>query len=70
MDVNEEGTEAAAATGGVMMMRAMMIPVVFTVDRPFIFVIQDTNTHLIKHESRTLNIAAHVCNTRYKHASH
>jgi serine protease inhibitor len=47
-DVNEEGTEAAAATG-VVMTRAMAVappkpPVVFRADHPFLFLIRDEAT--------------------------
>lgn len=44
VDVNEEGTEAAAATGVIMMTRCAMpmdLPVEFKCDRPFLFVIHD-----------------------------
>lgn len=47
VEVNEEGTTAAAATAGVMMTRAIMIeppPKLFTVDRPFLFLIRDVRT--------------------------
>lgn len=45
VEVNEEGTEAAAATGAVMMMRCMpMPPLEFTCDHPFIFTIQHNST--------------------------
>jgi serpin B len=42
VQVNEEGTEAAAATGAIMMMRSMPLPVpVVKVDHPFLFAIVD-----------------------------
>lgn len=48
VDVNEEGTEAAAATGVVMAPRGMaprpQQPKVFHADRPFVFMIRDTAT--------------------------
>lgn len=46
VEVNEEGTEAAAATGIVMALSAAMpgAPVSFTADRPFVFFIRDTAT--------------------------
>ncbi|MBN2212050.1 MAG: serpin family protein [Sedimentisphaerales bacterium] len=45
VDVNETGTEAAAATAVVMAARAMpKPPVVFRADRPFIFLIRDNAT--------------------------
>lgn len=46
--VNEEGSEAAAATGMVMMMRSMpMPPMEFKVNRPFLFMIKDKLTGLV-----------------------
>jgi len=47
VDVNEEGTEAAAATGVVMRSMAVMRPrptPVFRADHPFIFLIRDTRS--------------------------
>lgn len=46
VEVNEEGTEAAAATGVVVGVRSVMVdePVVFTADRPFFFAIRDLAT--------------------------
>jgi serpin B len=41
VEVNEEGTEAAAATGAVMTLTAMRPPRVFRADRPFLFFIRD-----------------------------
>ena len=38
IEVNEEGTEAAAATGMIMMAR-MMMPLVFQADHPFLYMI-------------------------------
>lgn len=43
VDVNEEGTEAAAATGVIMELKAAM-PTVFRADHPFIFAIQERGT--------------------------
>lgn len=42
--VDEEGTEAAAVTGGAM---ATSMPPSFTVDRPFLFTVSDTRTDTI-----------------------
>jgi serpin B len=45
VEVNEEGTEAAAATAVVLTRCAVMMPtpvVEFVVDRPFVFVIYNT----------------------------
>ena len=45
VEVNEEGTEAAAATGVAMRLTAMPTPPpVFRADRPFVFIIKDNNT--------------------------
>ncbi|XP_048022706.1 serpin peptidase inhibitor, clade B (ovalbumin), member 1, like 3 [Megalobrama amblycephala] len=40
VEVNEEGTEAAAATGAIMMMRCLMRPERFCADHPFLFFIR------------------------------
>ena len=49
VEVNEDGTEAAAATAVVMMMRSMPIdkPPVFHADHPFIFFVQEKSTKSI-----------------------
>ncbi len=44
VDVNEEGTEAAAATGVVMKMTAMMPTNIFRANHPFIYIIQYKET--------------------------
>lgn len=41
IEVNEEGAEAAAATGLVMMMRCLPMTIPFVVNRPFYFQIVD-----------------------------
>jgi serpin B len=41
VEVNEKGTEAAAATAVVMELAAIMDPLIFEADHPFIFIIQD-----------------------------
>lgn len=41
VDVNEEGTEAAAATGAVMMLMCYIPPTTFVADHPFMFMIWD-----------------------------
>ncbi|KAI3355079.1 hypothetical protein L3Q82_017961, partial [Scortum barcoo] len=40
VEVNEEGTEAAAATGAIMTERSIMIPATFIADHPFLFFIR------------------------------
>jgi serpin B len=56
VDVNEEGTEAAAATGVVMGLTAMPEPPpVFRADHPFLFLIRDTKTGAILFFGRILD---------------
>ncbi|KZS04159.1 leukocyte elastase inhibitor isoform X2 [Daphnia magna] len=56
IDVNEEGSEAAAATGAVMMTRMMMLPVEppapFVADHPFYYFIRDNTTKMILFSGR------------------
>ncbi|OPJ76550.1 serpin B6 [Patagioenas fasciata monilis] len=47
VEVNEEGTEAAAATAGVMILRCAMIVPDFTADHPFLFFIRHNKTSSI-----------------------
>ena len=47
IEVNEEGAEAAAATAGILMLRAMPLNPQFTCDRPFAFAIKDNLTGMI-----------------------
>ena len=44
VDINEEGTEAAAATGGVVALKAVLARAVFHADHPFLFLIRDTHS--------------------------
>jgi serpin B len=44
VEVNEEGTEAAAATGAGMTLSAMPVTKTFRADHPFVFLIQERNT--------------------------
>ena len=56
VDVNEEGTEAAAATGiGVGVMMAPEPPAVFRADHPFVFLIRDKSTDSILFLGRVMN---------------
>ena len=57
VDVNEEGTEAAAATGVVMKLSSAPIrePKVFRADRPFAFLIRDAKTHSVLFMGRVTN---------------
>ena len=58
VDVNEEGTEAAAATGVVMKLTAMPTPPpVFRADRPFVFMIKDNASNSILFVGRLTNPA-------------
>ena len=49
VDVAEEGTEAAAATGSVAVLVRMVVPEhkIFRADHPFVFFIRDTQSGLI-----------------------
>ena len=56
VDVNEEGTEAAAATGVVMTLTAAPVtPVVFRADHPFVFFIHDNRSGSILFLGRLVN---------------
>lgn len=47
VEVNEEGTEAAAATAAIMMLRCARIMPRFCADHPFLFFIQHSKTNSI-----------------------
>jgi len=56
IEVNEEGSEAAAATGAVMMMRSMPAPPEqFVADHPFIFFLRDKLTGMLLFQGRVVN---------------
>jgi serpin B len=60
VDVNEEGSEAAAATAVVMVTRSMMRPrprpiPIFRADHPFMFLIRDRETGSILFLGRVTN---------------
>jgi serpin B len=59
VDVNEEGTEAAAATGVMMKLSSMPgprpEPIIFRADRPFLFLIKDNKTGAILFMGRVAN---------------
>ncbi len=57
VDVNEEGTEATAATGTVMKMLAVMPQptTVFRADHPFIFLIRDNHSGSILFLARVID---------------
>ncbi len=59
VEVNEEGTEAAAATGVAMGLKSIMMDFeVFRADRPFLFLITENRTGLILFIGRVENPAA------------
>ena len=53
VDVNELGTEAAAATGSGF--RLMSLPPRFTADRPFVFLIRDNRSGSVLFLGRVMN---------------
>jgi serpin B len=58
VSVDEEGTEAAAATAVVMVEKAMPAePVELTVDRPFVFLIRDIETGAVLFVGRVVDPA-------------
>jgi len=57
VEVNEEGTEAAAATGIIMGAKAVLMKKVFRADHPFIFLIQENRTGAILFFGRVMEPA-------------
>ena len=55
VQVNEEGTEAAAATGVTMKRTAYVPKPVFRADRPFVFLIRDNDTGAILFMGRVVD---------------
>jgi serpin B len=56
--VNEQGTEAAAATALIMQTKALSFPtVVFRADHPFVFLIREDSTGCILFIGRVANFA-------------
>jgi serpin B len=55
VSVNEQGTEAAAATALTMQTKALSIPVVFRADHPFLFLIRAKSTGSILFIGRVAN---------------
>jgi serpin B len=58
VEVNEEGTEAAAATAvsmGLCAVRPATEPVVFKADHPFLFFIKDRDTNAVLFSGRVLD---------------
>ncbi len=56
IEVNEEGTEAAAGTA-VVIVKSIEFPVVFRVDHPFIFIIKDNRSRSVLFMGRIMNPA-------------
>jgi serpin B len=55
IEVNEEGTEAAAATSVVLIKQSDELPTVFRADHPFIFIIKDNRSGSILFMGRVIN---------------
>ncbi|KAL5705080.1 NADH:ubiquinone reductase (H(+)-translocating) [Ranunculus cassubicifolius] len=55
IEVNEEGTEAAAASAGVIMMRSMPMTLDFVADHPFMFLIREDLTGVVVFIGHVLN---------------
>jgi serpin B len=55
IEVNEEGSEAAAATGMIVSSRSLSEPASFICDHPFLFFIRDSKTGLVLFMGRVLD---------------
>jgi serpin B len=55
IDLNEAGTEAAAATAGVIALRSLPSPGTFRADHPFVYLIKDNRTGAILFLGRVVN---------------
>lgn len=57
IEVNEEGTEAAAATAGVVKLRSLMVneKIDFVADHPFLFLIRENMTGMVMFVGQVLN---------------
>lgn len=55
VEVNEEGSEAAAATAFTIQLTCVRIPVTFTADHPFLFFIVDTWANVVLFSGRLVN---------------
>jgi serpin B len=55
IDVSEEGTEAAAATGVGISLTSVAVPVIFRADRPFLFLLRDSATGAVLFAGRLDN---------------
>lgn len=64
VEVNEEGTEAAAATGVVMMTRAAVRRLIFKADKPFLFFIKDKRSNIVLFSGRYTGPEGNVVRTR------
>merc|ERR1711972_1158306 len=63
IEVNEEGSEAAAATGAVMIMSSMPAPPErFVADHPFLFFIRDKTTGMLLFQGRVKKPKENVLN--------
>jgi len=66
LEVNEEGSEAAAATGVVIVERSMpMPPPVFNCDQPFMFFIKDKKTDMVLFSGRVITPHSDPGNDHY-----